>query len=73
MGFKEFLFRGNLIQLAVAVVIGTAFANVVKALTEVKELLAYLNKMLIFFFFAGNDNPTLGNLRGYAGLQGGDI
>src|SRR4051812_48382132 len=34
MGFKEFLFRGNLIQLAVAVVIGTAFANVVTALTQ---------------------------------------
>ena len=30
--FKEFLLRGNLIDLAVAVVIGTAFAAVVKAL-----------------------------------------
>lgn len=34
MGFKDFLFRGNLIQLAVAVVIGTAFSNVVAALTS---------------------------------------
>jgi large conductance mechanosensitive channel len=32
--FKEFLFRGNLIDLAVAVVIGLAFAAVVTALVE---------------------------------------
>ena len=32
-GFKEFLMRGNLIELAVAVVIGTAFAAVVTAFT----------------------------------------
>jgi large conductance mechanosensitive channel len=30
--FKKFLFRGNLVDLAVAVVVGTAFAAVVKAL-----------------------------------------
>jgi large conductance mechanosensitive channel len=30
--FKKFLFRGNVVDLAVAVVIGTAFAGVVKAL-----------------------------------------
>jgi large conductance mechanosensitive channel len=30
--FKKFLFRGNVVELAVAVVIGTAFAAVVKAL-----------------------------------------
>lgn len=33
-GFKEFLFRGNLIELAVAVVIGVAFANLVTAFTS---------------------------------------
>ncbi|OXA63594.1 Large-conductance mechanosensitive channel [Folsomia candida] len=32
-GFRDFLFRGNLIQLAVAVVIGTAFTNVITAIT----------------------------------------
>ncbi len=32
-GFKNFLFRGNLVDLAVAVIIGTAFAAVVKAFT----------------------------------------
>ncbi|MEO6970043.1 MAG: MscL family protein, partial [Chthoniobacterales bacterium] len=31
-GFKQFLFRGNLVDLAVAVVIGLAFAAVVTAL-----------------------------------------
>lgn len=32
-GFKDFLFRGNIIDLAVAVVIGTAFTALVAALT----------------------------------------
>lgn len=32
-GFKNFLFRGNLVDLAVAVIIGTAFAAVVAAFT----------------------------------------
>jgi large conductance mechanosensitive channel len=31
-GFKEFIFRGNVVDLAVAVIIGTAFSAVVKAL-----------------------------------------
>jgi large conductance mechanosensitive channel len=33
-GFKDFMLRGNVIELAVAVVIGTAFAAVVKAFTD---------------------------------------
>lgn len=33
-GFKEFILRGNVIDLAVAVVIGTAFAAVVKSFTD---------------------------------------
>ena len=33
-GFKNFLFRGNLVDLAVAVIIGTAFAAVVAAFTS---------------------------------------
>jgi large conductance mechanosensitive channel len=33
-GFKDFLLRGNVIELAVAVVIGTAFAAVVTGFTE---------------------------------------
>ena len=33
-GFRKFLLRGNLVDLAVAVVIGTAFATVVTALVK---------------------------------------
>lgn len=33
-GFKEFLFRGNIVDLAVAVVIGTAFTALVAAFTD---------------------------------------
>ncbi len=33
-GFKEFLLRGNIVDLAVAVVIGTAFVALVTAFTE---------------------------------------
>lgn len=43
-GFKDFLMRGNIVELAVAVVIGTAFVNVVKIFTEsiINPLLAAL-------------------------------
>ena len=34
-GFKDFLFRGNLIELAVAFIIGGAFATVVQGFTEI--------------------------------------
>ncbi|MBK6885800.1 MAG: large conductance mechanosensitive channel protein MscL [Tetrasphaera sp.] len=34
-GFKEFIMRGNLVELAVAFVIGASFATVVKAFTDV--------------------------------------
>lgn len=33
-GFKEFLLQGNVVDLAVAVIIGAAFATVIKAFTE---------------------------------------
>ena len=33
-GFKDFLLRGNLIELAVAVIMGTVFAAVVKSFTD---------------------------------------
>lgn len=33
-GFKEFLFRGNVVDLAVAVIIGAAFATIIKSFTE---------------------------------------
>ena len=34
-GFKDFLMRGNVVDLAVAVVIGTAFAKVVEAFVKI--------------------------------------
>lgn len=34
-GFKDFLMQGNLIDLAVAVIIGAAFGDVVKAFTKI--------------------------------------
>jgi large conductance mechanosensitive channel len=43
-GFKEFLMRGNVLDLAIAVVIGTAFATVVKTVVDnlVNPLIASL-------------------------------
>ncbi len=40
-GFKEFMLRGNIIDLAVAVVIGSAFVALVAAFTE-----AFINPLL---------------------------
>ena len=42
--FKKFLFRGNVVDLAIAVVIGTAFAAVIKAL--VSDLLTPIIAMI---------------------------
>ncbi len=43
-GFKEFLMRGNIVDLAVAVVIGTAFAKVVETFVS-KIVTPLLNAM----------------------------
>ncbi|WP_280371641.1 large conductance mechanosensitive channel protein MscL [Nocardia wallacei] len=45
-GFKEFLLRGNVIDLAVAVVLGTAFVTIVTAFTNgiINPLLALLGE-----------------------------
>jgi large conductance mechanosensitive channel len=51
--FKKFLFRGNVVDLAVAVVIGTAFAAVVKA------LVADILTPIIALIFG---KPNFGNL-----------
>lgn len=52
-GFKEFIMRGNVIELAVAVVMGTAFNNVVQAL--VKDIITP-------FIAAIVGKPNFGNL-----------
>lgn len=60
-GFKEFIQRGNVIDLAIAVVIGAAFGAVVKAFTDyiVNPIIAALGGAdtagLGFFLREGND------------------
>jgi large conductance mechanosensitive channel len=50
-GFKAFLLRGNLVELAVAFIMGTAFATVVKSFTDL--LLAIIAKIF------GSKNPDV--------------
>ncbi|MEU7140604.1 large conductance mechanosensitive channel protein MscL [Nocardia sp. NPDC046473] len=52
-GFKDFLFRGNVVDLAVAVVIGTAFVAIVTAFTN-----GIVNPILAVF--GGNNELGLG-------------
>jgi large conductance mechanosensitive channel len=42
-GFKDFVMRGNLVELAVAFIVGAAFATVVKTFTDV--LLSLIGKV----------------------------
>ena len=42
-GFKEFIMRGNLVELAVAVIIGTVFSNVVTTFTAI--LMGFIGKV----------------------------
>ena len=66
-GFKKFLLRGNVVDLAVGVVIGAAFANVVQSL--VKDIIQPL-----IGIFGGQ--PNAGNLTwtvGRATFQVGDL
>jgi large conductance mechanosensitive channel len=43
-GFKDFLLKGNLVELAVAFIMGTAFAAVVTAFADV--LLSFVGKVI---------------------------
>lgn len=52
-GFKKFLLQGNLVQLAVAVVIGSVFANLITAFTE-----GFITPLLGIF----GGVPTFGDL-----------
>ncbi|RLV55107.1 large conductance mechanosensitive channel protein MscL [Aeromicrobium phragmitis] len=52
-GFKDFLFRGNIVDLAVAVVVGTAFTALVAAFTS-----AFINPILASL--GGGDAQGLG-------------
>lgn len=59
-GFKEFLLRGNVIDLAIAVVIGTAFVAIVTAFSEniINPLIAAVGSVdSAGFGFQITDNP----------------
>ncbi len=64
-GFKEFIMRGNVVDLAIAVVIGTAFAAVVS--TFVSSIV----KPIISAFPGGNSNGLGFSLRHTAGAPKG--
>jgi large conductance mechanosensitive channel len=53
-GFKEFIFRGNVIDLAVAVVIGAAFTAIVGVLVD-----ALINPLISLFFSADSLSTAL--------------
>lgn len=54
-GFKQFLMQGNLIEIAVAFVIGSAFATLVKDFVS-----KIVNPILAAFQGGGSKNPGLG-------------
>lgn len=64
-GFKDFLMRGNVIDLAVAVVIGTAFTAIVTSITEhlIQPLIAAIGGSnvtgLSWTIVEGNDRSTI--------------
>jgi large conductance mechanosensitive channel len=65
-GFRDFILRGNVIDLAVAVVIGAAFAALVGAFSDA------LIKPVInsFFYLLGLDDGGVG---GAIGIPGGQV
>ncbi|MCW2165716.1 large conductance mechanosensitive channel [Microbacterium hydrothermale] len=71
-GFKEFILRGNVIDLAVAVVIGAAFTAIVNAIVQ-----GLINPLIGFLFQVGDLSdlnvtiPTL--LGGYSTFEFGAI
>lgn len=60
-GFKDFLLRGNLVELAVAFIIGGAFAKVIESFTKIIiELLAKLGGSPNFDSWAPGGLTTIG-------------
>ena len=53
-GFREFILRGNVIDLAVAVVIGAAFTTIVNTLVA-----SFINPLIGLFFAADSLNEAL--------------
>ncbi|WP_309104319.1 large conductance mechanosensitive channel protein MscL [Microbacterium sp.] len=70
-GFKEFVTKGNVIDLAVAVVIGSAFTAIVNAVVS-----SIINPLVALFFqadAAGNFGPKLPGLYGEVVFPLGDL
>ncbi|MEH1026384.1 large conductance mechanosensitive channel protein MscL [Micromonospora profundi] len=65
-GFKDFIMRGNVVDLAVGVVIGAAFTTVVTSLTNafLKPLIA-----LIVLLITGKDNGLAGTAWTVRGVE----
>ena len=61
-GFKEFIARGNVVDLAVAVVIGGAFTAIVNAI--VSSIITPLVSLVFKADEAGNFGPTVQNIYG---------
>jgi large conductance mechanosensitive channel len=64
-GFKEFILRGNVIDLAVAVVIGGAFTAVVNA------IVGSVITPLVSLFYVPNESGTVGPT--FTGLYGQEV
>jgi len=60
-GFKQFILRGNVVDMAVGVVVGAAFATVVSAFT--KDLLTPLIAAAIYFFVVTPVNALVARMR----------
>lgn len=60
-GFKDFILRGNIVELAIAVVIGTAFAAIVTAFTKsiISPIIAVFggNSVTGLAFYLNRTNP----------------
>jgi len=68
-GFKNFVLRGNVIDLAVAVVIGTAFSAVVKSLVD-----GFINPLVAALVGSSSLAGSMPvHLRGQASIQVGSI
>ena len=63
-GFKEFILRGNVIDLAVAVVIGAAFTAIVNAIVA-----GLINPLIALFFDASSLNEVGPNVTGVWGQE----
>ena len=61
-GFKEFIMRGNVVDLAVAVVIGAAFTGIVSAIVN-----GLINPLIALFFQADSINGVVGYLPNLSG------